>query len=220
VPQAWFFGALLAWAARARIAHAQTQQRALGLAAQSTELRRHAAAARLRAARARAEPADLARLLQQLQERYDASPMSGEAMLDALSSYLRRVAETAHCTRVSLNGELEVVRALAALVRASQPGEPGELLSIEIDDRVDLAGQLEPLRLLQPLRQLWAVAPLVLSLHLEACQPGRLQVTLACARVPPDADALALEGALATLGVSTARGADGSLHWRLDVEFR
>jgi hypothetical protein len=26
--------------------------------------------------------------------------------------------------------------------------------------------------------------------------------------------------ALATLGVSTARGADGSLHWRLDVEFR
>ncbi|MFN8794379.1 MAG: sensor histidine kinase [Betaproteobacteria bacterium] len=220
VPHAWFCGALLAWAARSRIAHAQTQQRALGLAAQNTELRRHAAAARLRAARARAEPADLARLLQQLQERYDASPMGGEAMLDGLTSYLRRVAETAHCTRVSLNGELEVVRALAALVRASQPGEPGELLSIEIDDRVDRAGQLEPLRLLQPLRQLWAVAPLVLSLHLEACQPGRLQVTLACARVPADADALALEGALATLEVGAARGADGCMHWRLDVEFR
>jgi hypothetical protein len=70
------------------------------------------------------------------------------------------------------------------------------------------------------LRQLWAVAPLVLSLHLEACQPGRLQVTQACARVPPEADALALEGALATLGVGAARGADGSMHWRLDVEFR
>lgn len=221
VPQAWFCGALLAWAARRRIAHAQTQQRALALAAQSTELRRHAAAARLRAARARAEPADVARLLQQLQQRYDASPMAGEAMLDALTSYLRRVAETAHCASVPLHGELEMVRALAALVRASQPGEPGELLSIEVDDRVDLTGQIDPLRLLQPLRQLWAVASsATLSLHLAARQPGVLQVTLACAPAPPDADAPALTGALATLGVVGARRPDGSVHWRLDVELR
>jgi hypothetical protein len=61
---------------------------------------------------------------------------------------------------------------------------------------------------------------LALSLHLQACQPGKLQVTLACARVPADADALALDGALATLEAGAARGADGSMHWRLDVEFR
>jgi hypothetical protein len=219
VPQAWFCGALLAWAARVRIVHAQTQQRALGLAAQSVELRRHAAAARLRAARARAEPADLARLLQQLQERYDASPIEGEAMLDALTSYLRCVAETAHCARVSLHGELEVVRAFAALVRTSRPGGAGELLRIEVSERVDLAAQLEPLRLVQPLRLLWDAAPSApLSLYLVARTPSGLQATVSCAPMAPDADAAALAHCLVTLGASTACSPDGSMHWRLDVE--
>lgn len=217
--QAWLFAGLMALAARARIANARIQQRALTLAAQSAELRRHAAAVRLRAARARAEPADVVRMLQQVQERYGVSPMDGEATLDALTSYLRCVAETAHSPRVSLQRELDAARAFAALVRASRAGDPGDVLQVECDDRINLATQVEPLRLLQPLRLLWAAAPsAALRLRLEAC-PGRgLVATLACPQLPPEVDAEALAGALAPLDASAVRHPDGSMHWRLDVE--
>jgi signal transduction histidine kinase len=221
--QAALFGALFAWAARLQMGHAQTQQRALTLAAHSAELRRHAAAARLRAARARAEPADVARLLQRLHERYRASPLDGETMLDALTAYLRSVAETAHSPRVSLQREIHGLRAFAALERAAQDVEPGELLRVELDDGVDLAVTVAPLSLLQPLRLLWAATPAArLSLRLRRGPPGRLHARIACAlprpAVMPGVEGDTLVAALTPLSAHAVRQPDGSLHWTLDVE--
>lgn len=113
--QAMLFGGLIGWTYLLSLQRAEDQAVLASLLGKRILLARQLARSRLGAARARIDPAMVARVLNEVHARYRSAPAEASVLLDHLISYLRLAMNRIRSDNPTVAGEITLIRALAAM---------------------------------------------------------------------------------------------------------
>ncbi len=113
--QAILFGGLIGWTYLLSLQRAQDQALLGSLLGKRMLLARQLARSRLGTARARIDPAMVARVLSEVHARYRTAPAEASVLLDHLISYLRLAMNRMRSDKPTVKGEITLIHALAAM---------------------------------------------------------------------------------------------------------
>ncbi len=113
--QTFLWGGLIGWLYLLSLQHTEDQAAFAGLLARRALLARQLARNSLGTARAQVDPAMVARVLNEVQRRYQTSPAAASTLLDHLISYVRLALNRGRSDKCALASEVAMIRALVAL---------------------------------------------------------------------------------------------------------